>query len=108
MKIVEDTISKTFIYQNDDNNICIGYQQKHIVTYHYDSEKRAFIINFKPGNPNTFRCGEEGLFFLQKNKKNLLFFLLSPGKSSILNMTEQKSKKSAERRRANGSKKSKM
>ena len=51
MKIVEDTISKTFIYQNDDNNICIGYQQKHIVTYHYDSEKRAFIINFKPGNP---------------------------------------------------------
>jgi hypothetical protein len=45
MKIVEDTISKTFIYQNDDNNICIGYQQKHIVTYHYDSEKRAFIKN---------------------------------------------------------------
>ena len=43
MKIVEDTISKTFIYQNDDNNICIGYQQKHIVTYHYDSEKRAFL-----------------------------------------------------------------
>lgn len=67
-----------------------------------------FIINFKPGNPIPLGAGEEGLFFLQKNKKNLLFFLLSPGKSSILNMTEQKSKKSAERRRANGSKKSKM
>lgn len=47
MKIVEDTISKIFIYQNDNaeyiNNICIGYQQKHIVTYHYDSEKEKSI-----------------------------------------------------------------
>ena len=66
-----------------------------------------FIINFKPGNPTPLGMGRRALF-LQKNKKNLLFFLLSPGKSSILNMTEQKSKKSAERRRANGSKKSKM
>ena len=79
MKIVEDTISKTFIYQNDDNNICIGYQQKHIVTYHYDSEKRAFIINFKPGNPIPLGAGRKGLiFFTKKSKKNLLvFFTLS-------------------------------
>ena len=76
MKIVEDTISKTFIYQNDDNNICIGYQQKHIVTYHYDSEKRAFIINFKPGNPIPLGAGRRALF-LQKNKKISYFFTLS-------------------------------
>lgn len=106
MKIVEDIISKTLIYQNDDNNICIGYQQKHIVTYHYDSEKRAFIINFKPGNPIPLGAERKGSFFTKKIK-NLLFFLLSPEKSSILNMTEQKSKKSAERRRANGSKRAK-
>ena len=76
MKIVEDTISKTFIYQNDDNNICIGYQQKHIVTYHYDSEKRAFIINFKPGNPIPLGAGGR-LFFLTKIKKISYFFTLS-------------------------------
>lgn len=88
MKIVEDTISKTFIYQNDDNNICIGYQQKHIVTYHYDSEKRAFIINFKPGNPIPLGAERKGSFFTKKIK-NLLFFLLSPEKSSILNMMQR-------------------
>lgn len=32
MKIVEDTISKTFIYQNDDNNICIGLVQGFLKT----------------------------------------------------------------------------
>lgn len=71
MKIVEDTISKTFIYQNDDNNICIGYQQKHIVTYHYDSEKEKSIhkkqmksFGWKEqkeqnkGNINCLQCGE--------------------------------------------------
>lgn len=74
MKIVEDTISKTFIYQNDDNNICIGYQQKHIVTYLYDSEKRAFIINFKPGNPIPLGAGRKGSFFYKKIKKISYFF----------------------------------
>lgn len=71
MKIVEDTISKTFIYQNDDNNICIGYQQKHIVTYHYASEKEKSIhkkqmksFGWKEqkeqnkGNINCLQCGE--------------------------------------------------
>lgn len=33
MKIVEDTISKTFIYQNDDNNICM------IIIYALDINK---------------------------------------------------------------------
>ena len=55
MKIVEDTISKIFIYQNDNaeyiNNICIGYQQKHIVTYHYDSEKEKSIHKKQVNNP---------------------------------------------------------
>ena len=74
MKIVEDTISKIFIYQNDNdnaeyiNNICIGYQQKHIVTYHYDSEKEKSIhkkqmksFGWKEqnkGNINCLQCGE--------------------------------------------------
>ena len=65
-----------------------------------------FIINFKPGNPIPLGAERKGSFFTKKIK-NLLFFLLSPEKSSILNMTEQKSKKSAERRRANGSKRAK-
>ena len=67
---------------------------------------RVFIINFKPGNPIPLGAERKGSFFTKKIK-NLLFFLLSPEKSSILNMTEQKSKKSAERRRANGSKRAK-
>ncbi len=72
MKILEDTISKIFIYQNDNaeyiNNICIGYQQKHIVTYHYDSEKEKSIhkkqmksFGWKEqnkGNINLLQCGE--------------------------------------------------
>ena len=58
----------------------------------------SFIINFKPGNPIPLGAERKGSFFTKKIK-NLLFFLLSPEKSSILNMTEQKSKKSAERRR---------
>ena len=65
-----------------------------------------FIINFKPGNPIPLGAERKGSFFTKKIK-NLLFFLLSSEKSSILNMTEQKSKKSAERRRANGSKRAK-
>lgn len=68
--------------------------------------ERMFIINFKPGNPIPLGAERKGSFFTKKIK-NLLFFLLSPEKSSILNMTEQKSKKSAERRRANGSKRAK-
>ena len=66
-----------------------------------------FIINFKPGNPIPLGAGRKGSFFYKKIKKISYFFLLSPEKSSILNMTEQKSKKSAERRRANGSKRAK-
>ena len=75
MKILEDTISKIFIYQNDNaeyiNNICIGYQQKHIVTYHYDSEKEKSLhkkqmksFGWKEqkkqnkGNINCLQCGE--------------------------------------------------
>ena len=61
-----------------------------------------FIINFKHGNPTPLGIGRRALF-LQKNKKSLIF-LFSPKKSSILNMTEQKSIKSAERRRADASK----
>lgn len=33
-----------------------------------------FIINSKPGNPIPLGVGRKGSFFLQKNKKSLLFF----------------------------------
>ena len=81
----------------------IPYTQKHKNVIFL---KLFYIINFKPGNPIPLGAERKGSFFTKKIK-NLLFFLLSPEKSSILNMTEQKSKKSAERRRANGSKRAK-
>ena len=63
----------------------------------------AIEINSKPGNPIPLGVGRKGSFFYKKIKK-FSYFLLSPEKSSILNMTEQKSTESAERRKANGSK----
>ena len=65
-------------------------------------QKCFFHINFKPGN-HTLGYVEEGLFFLQKNKKYLIL-LLSPEKFVILNMREHKLMKSAERRDTNASK----
>lgn len=63
----------------------------------------SFHNKFKPGNPIPLGVGRKGSFFYKKNKK-FLIFLLSPEKSSILNITEQKPTKSAERGKANGSK----
>ena len=86
--------------------VCIGGVNVYIPKIMDGYVKGTFIINFKPGNPIPLGAERKGSFFTKKIK-NLLFFLLSPEKSSILNMTEQKSKKSAERRRANGSKRAK-
>ena len=63
-----------------------------------------FHINFQPGNPIPLGVRRKGSFFYKKNKKKSLIFFSLLKKSSILNMTEQKSIKSAERRRANGNK----
>lgn len=63
----------------------------------------VFHINLKPGNPIPLGVGRKGSFFIKKIKK-ISYFLLSPEKFSILNMTKQRSIKSTERRRANGNK----